>query len=801
MSNENFYTKIKRLHRRLNGSTIEYDLSEYRIILESITRLNSEYENNSDYELKSCSQKLIARARQGETLDSLLNESFALVNESIRRILRINPFDEQIIGGIVMHRGKLAEMQTGEGKTLTAVFPVYLNALTGMGVHVLTFNDYLAKRDSEWMGPIFTFLGLSVGFVQEGMSIEQRKWAYNCDVTYLTAKESGFDFLRDSLSYTPEKIVQRKFNYALVDEADSILIDEARIPLVIAGSSEDDEVKNDHNFTEIVNQLAEGKDYEFDEYKRNIQLTDHGIKRIEETLGVNNLYDEQNTGLLSKLNCALHAEYLLIKNVDYIIRNGKVELVDEFTGRVAEKRRFQDGLQEAIESKEKLNIQSKGKILNLITLQHFVRLYPKLCGMTATAEQAEEEFRKFYGLDIVVIPSNRPCVRIDQADYVFQTKEEKLAALTEEIVSVHKTNRPILVGTRSVEESSILAGVLKSRGLKCEVLNAKRDEHEAKIIANAGKPGALTISTNMAGRGTDIRLGGNDAAEKKEIISLGGLYVIGTNRHESRRIDNQLRGRAGRQGDPGSSRFFISLEDDLFIKYRLSELFPSRQVSEFKLKNKIIVREVNRVQRIIEGQNLEIKKTLCQYSSLLEQQRKEIHRNRNNILFHDSFADYYISKSPFQFKRLIVSIGKDNVIELCRKISLYNLDKYWSDFLSEIESVREGIHLTRFGGENPLLVFQKLSIDMFDRFLEEADNESINIFNSLNLVDNKEDLTKMGIKMPAATWTYLINDNPFENNLEIAMAGNIGLSAAIGFMWPLLVIYSLVKKSKRKKEN
>lgn len=801
MSNQNIFTKMKRYHRRLNGSTIEYDLTQFIGMLEPIKKIKNQFENKSDDEIKNCSRTLMTRARHGEALDSLLTDSFAVVDEAIRRVLGVHPFDVQLLGGIVMHQGKLAEMQTGEGKTLTAVFPVYLNALAGNGVHVLTFNDYLAKRDAEWMGPIYTYLGLSIGFVQEGMSIEQRKKAYNFDITYLTAKEAGFDFLRDSLCYTPGNIVQREFNYAVIDEADSILIDEARVPLIIAGAAEDEADTSELNITAMIKQLTRNKDFEFDDYMRNIQLTDVGHKKIEKILCVNNLYDEENIGLLSRVNCALHAEYLLQKNVDYIIRNGKAELVDEFTGRVADKRRFPDGLQEAIESKENLNIQLKGKIFNSITLQHFIQFYPKICGMTATAEKAENEFKEFYNLDIVVIPPNRTCIRIDHPDIVFQTKEEKLKGLVEEILAVHKSKRPILVGTGSVEESSLLASALESRGVNCEILNAKQDEYEAKIIAKAGKLGALTISTNMAGRGTDICLGGDDLEEKKVVMSLGGLYVIGTNRHESRRIDNQLRGRAGRQGDPGSSRFFVSHQDDLFIKYRLIDLLPSKRGLDNQIKNKIIVREFNRVQRIIEGQNLEIKKTLYQYSSLLEQQREIIHHKRDEILFQEAFMDFYLSRSAQKFNRLAAIICKEKLIDLCRKISLYTVDKYWSAFLSEIAGVREGIHLTRFGGENPQFIFRKLSIEMFDRFQEKADKESIDLFNAINIINDTVDLSEADIKIPTATWTYLINDNPFENTLEMMMAGNIGLSAAVSFMWPLFAVYALVKALKRKNKR
>ena len=574
MSYKSILKVLKHHHQKMIGCTIEYDLTPLQNILDSINRLKSEFENKLDNQLKEISETMKFRAREGEDADDLLIVAFALVREVFGRVLGMHPFDVQIMGGIAMHQGKLAEMQTGEGKTLTAVFPAYLNALSGKGVHILTFNDYLAGRDAQWMGPVYRFLGLTLGCVQEGMSIADRQMAYGSDVTYLTAKESGFDYLRDSLCYNRSETVHRDFHFAIVDEADSILIDEARVPLIIAGATEDT-IAEPFRMAQITKRLEENTDYEFDAYQRNIHLTEEGMKRIEELLQCDNLHDEKNMETLARLNCALHAEYLLYRDVDYIVRDGKIELVDEFTGRVADKRRWPDGLQAAIEAKENLMVQCKGDILNSITLQHFLQLYPKICGMTATACPAEDEFREFYGLDIVVIPPNKPSIREDFPDYIFRTKESKHRALIDEIVRAHKTRRPILVGTRSVEESASLAESLVKENVACEVLNAKRDALEAQIIAQAGRLDAVTISTNMAGRGTDIRLGGSDEDEKKQVASLGGLYVIGTNTHESRRIDNQLRGRAGRQGDPGTSQFFISLEDDLFVKYRLKDLLPS----------------------------------------------------------------------------------------------------------------------------------------------------------------------------------------------------------------------------------
>jgi preprotein translocase subunit SecA len=801
MSPKNTLAQLKRYYERLNGSTIEYELSTYQEILSEINSLKTECEKKSDVQLKDLSNRLKQEALSNGHADNLLIDAYALIREAIRRTLNLNPFDVQIIGAIVMHLGKLAEMQTGEGKTLTAVFPAYLNALTGKGVHILTFNDYLARRDAEWMGPIYNFLGLSVGFVQEGMNIKERKKAYNSDITYITAKESGFDFLRDSNCYNQNNIVHRSFNYAIVDEADSIMIDEARVPLVIAGTS-DEMLDNKYEMTKIAGQMKENIDFEFDEFARNIHLTEKGEKRIEEKLNCNNIYAEGNIELLTSLNCALHAEYLLHCDVDYRVRNGKVELVDDFTGRVADKRRWPDGLQEAIEAKENLSIQSKGKILNSITLQHFLQLYPKLSGMTATAQPAEREFREFYNLDIVVIPQNKPCIRIDHQDVIFQTEQQKKKAIIDEIKKVHITNRPVLVGTSSVEESANLANELQKHGVGCEVLNAKRDEYEARIIANAGKISAVTISTNMAGRGTDIKLGADNEGEKKQVVELGGLYVIGTNRHESRRIDNQLRGRSGRQGDPGSSRFFISLEDDLFVRYKLKELIPSKNLSDLneeRINNPVIKNEINRIQRIINGQNLEIKKTLYKYSFLLEQQRKIIFQWRSGILHYDSILDFYKSNSEEKFNLMIEKAGKDKMLKICKHISLFYIDKYWSYYLAEIADIKESIHFRRLGGQDPLFEFHKHSVEIFEKLQQDINQDMIQTFNDIDLNDNP-DLIFSGLKVPTSTWTYLINDNSFEEMLGIQLIGNMGMQAWAGIFAPIVFLIPLFRKLGRKKK-
>jgi len=804
INHKNISTKFRYFYNRLNGSTIEYNLIGYNNTINKIKQLETKLVHQTDEQLQHISEKLFHKARQEESLDNLLVESYALVCETARRTLKLHPFDVQLVGSIALHQGKLAEMQTGEGKTLVAVLPAYLNALTGKGVHVLTFNDYLARRDAQWMGVIYKFLGLSVSHVWEGMSISERQKAYWTDITYLSAKEAGFDFLRDSLCYHKEDIVHRSFNFAIIDEADSILIDEARIPLVIAGIS-DDHDSNIYYIAQIARKLKKDIDFEFDEYARNIYLTDTGLQYAEKLLNCENLHDAENLNILTRLNCAIHAEFLLHNNIDYIIRNRRIELVDEFTGRVADNRRWPDGLQAAIEAKENIAIQSQGNILNSTTLQHFLQNYPKLCGMTATAQSAEEEFRKFYNLNIVVIPPNRPCIRVDYPDMIFVTKPEKNRELIDEIIKVHQTKRPILVGTHSVEESAILTEELNKQQIKCEVLNAKNDAHEAVIIAQAGRLQAVTISTNMAGRGTDILLGGGNEEEKQQVMELGGLYVIGTNKHESQRIDNQLRGRAGRQGDPGSSRFIISLEDDIFIKYRIADLIPANIINTAKngeISSSIVRREVNRIQRIIEGQNSNIKITLYNYSWLVEKKRKIIAARRQELLGNHTASRSYKLKSPLKFKKYESLVGYDKLDRICQFISMYYIDKYWSQYLTEIADIREGIHLRRIGGQVPLIEFQKLAIRSFDEFLKKLDEVLIKEFNSLQINSKDFDIENQGFKAPSATWTYLVSDNPFENQFGFSLMGNIGLSAGAAFIFgPLLGLYPLLQKFKRKKEE
>jgi len=793
---------ISRLYRKLTGSPIEYDLSPYKRIVSQIDAI--ELSGTSDEDLKMMSSKLIRRARDGEHLNDLLVETFALVREAAARTVGLRPFDVQVMAGIVMHQGKLAELPTGEGKTLAAVFPATLNAFTGQGVHIHTFNDYLARRDAAWMGPVYDFLGLRVGCIQEGMDVDSRHKAYSADITYSTAKEAGFDYLRDHLCYEKKNIVHRSFFYAIVDEADSILIDEARVPLVIAGNIGQPHV-DPGSLAETAKVLKEDLDFETDEGRRNICLTDAGITRIEEMLDCGDLHMPENLDLLTKVNLALHAEHLIRRDVDYIVRKGKVEIVDEFTGRVVEDRHWPDGLQAAVEAKEKLNLGSGGSILGQITLQHFLGLYPRLSGMTATAESSADELMNFYNLKVVVIPPNRECVRKDLADVVFSHREAKTQALIEEISRCYREKRPVLVGTASVEESEGLSAELRESGVECRVLNAKNDEREAQIIARAGAPGAVTISTNMAGRGTDIKLGGDSEQKKNEVIALGGLYVLGTNRHESQRIDIQLRGRAGRQGDPGSSRFFVSLEDSLIEKYGLKSLFP-KKVRNLKtprpLSNPLINREVSRSQRVIEGQNYEIRKTLWNYSSLIDKQRSAVYRRRQEVLTEGPNPSLIEERDSGLYRNLLGHLGEVELEKLEQRITLLQIDRCWSEHLAMITDIRESIHLVNVGGKSPLNEFHKIATEAFLDLGEKIDNAVLDTVRTLSITEAGVNLRGDELRGPSSTWTYLINDNQFGAWVEMLKGKNIGFAVGAAAFWgPLYILWGLVQKHYRKKNR
>ncbi|MCQ1529679.1 accessory Sec system translocase SecA2 [Lutispora saccharofermentans] len=739
---------------------VEYDLKLYYKILNEINDIK--LKTLSDNELKTVSRKLKQRAQKGESLDKLLAEAFALVREASYRVLGLYPFDVQIIAGIALHKGKIIEMQTGEGKTLAAVSPAYLNALSGKGVHILTVNDYLAFRDAQWMGPVYEFLGLRAGYIREGMSIEKRQKAYSCDVAYVTAKESGFDYLRDFLCADRKNVAQRRFNYAIVDEADSILIDEARIPLVIAGNVKT-EAEGLARFHNIVKGLEADADYEIDQYERNIYLTDAGLMRVEEMLGSGNLYDIKNLELLTKINCALHAEKLLYKDKDYIVRNGRIEIIDEFTGRIADKRHWPDNLQGAVEAKEGIASDYKGKIMGSVALQHFLSLYPRLCGMTGTAKRAAGELNELYGLEVLVIPTNKPCIRIDHEDVIFTDIHTKNKAIIKEVIRANKRCQPVLIGTASIEESENLANDLNKAGVECRILNAKNDAMEAKIIAKAGELGAVTVSTNMAGRGIDIKLGGMNEEQRDGVAALGGLYVIGTSRHESSRIDDQLRGRAGRQGDPGESRFFISFEDGLIKKYgiiRTTDIHDYRAKQQDPHEDASIKRAIEKGQRMVEGYNSDVRRQLWKYSYIIEQQRRIIHNRRQEIL-HDRIVPELLSvKAADRYYSLMAEVGEEALRKAEKQITLYCINKCWADYLDYISYVQEGIHLVSLGNKNPLDEFHRIAAEAYENMVREIDSEIVNIFNSAEADENGVLLDDKILKGPSSTWTYLMNDSP-----------------------------------------
>ncbi|ANY66052.1 accessory Sec system translocase SecA2 [Paenibacillus sp. BIHB 4019] len=720
-----------KLMREFKDRDTRHKLKGYRDKSELIRKRNLGAWD--DQRLQAESLRLKKEATSGTSLDGLLVDAYALVCEAAKRTLGLQPYDVQIMAAIALHEGFLVEQQTGEGKTLSAVMPAYLHALTGEGVHVLTFNDYLANRDADWMSPIYHFLGLTVSAVQAGMSLPEKREAYAADITYVTAKEAGFDYLRDTIALDEADTVHRPFHYVIVDEADSLLLDEARVPLVIAGEpgiSDDDGIL----FAEIARQLKQDEHCEFDEFQRNVYLNEAGSAKAESLLGCGNLYEEYNSHLLTSLNNALHAEWLLKKDVDYIIRDGKIELIDEYTGRVAENRHLPDGLQAALSAKEGLQAKAGGIILGTITLQHFLSLYPKICGMTATAQASAIEFESIYRLQVLPIPPNRPNIRIDHPHRIYTHKEAKFKALVQEILSVHRAGRPILIGTSSVEESDMLAESLAAAHVSCHVLNAKNDAEEAQIIAKAGEIGAVTVSTNMAGRGVDIRLGGGDPMQGEAVARLGGLYVIGTHMHQSVRIDNQLRGRSGRQGDPGASVFFVSLEDELMLKFGIDKAIHGLRQDE-ALEESVLRSKIDHIQRVIMGQNFHIRQELNSYSDMVEEQRRMLYEERLGILKGDT------PMSPSE-----------------QRVRLYFIDRFWADHLAFASYIRESIHLTSLVSRNPIDEFHAQIIEAYEQIPAKINRESAKMLVKLGGSNDPAMWEKFGLKNPTSTWTYLITD-------------------------------------------
>jgi len=685
-------------------------------------------------------------------------EQFAIVYELVRRKLGLKLYPEQLIAGLALDDGAIVELPTGQGKTVAAVAPACRAALAGEAVQILTFNDYLARRDAEWMRPIYDGLQLNVGVIQKESSVAERQQAYAAQVTYATAKEVGFDLLRDQLIFSEEERVLRPFGFTIVDEADSILIDEARAPLVIAGSTEE-RFESGTNFAELARRMQLGAEFELDEGGRNVQLTSRGIDFIERELSIESLHAADQSETLVGLQAALHAQELLERNVDYLVDGGRIQLIEELTGRVVPDRHLPDGLQAALEAKEGLTQRGAGTILGSTSIEWLLKSVPRISGMTATASGSCDELFEHYGLKTVVIPPHQPSQRIDEPDRLFHTVEQKLAALLKEIKTIHATGRPILVGTMSVAESYQIAASLREADIRCSVLNAERDHHEARVIAEAGSMGAVTISTNMAGRGTDIKLGGEDDEQHPVVAALGGLYVIGTNRHESSRIDDQLRGRAGRQGDPGSSRFFISLEDPLMVRFGLAKRLPKSWLGEKRdgeIENSAILAEVDRTQRIVDGQNGDIRLTLSNYSHLIEQQWEILEPRRRRAL------------------------ERHRSVERAR--ALATIDQLWSDHLNWLNELRDGIHLRTLARLDPLSEFHVAAIARFSEVMEQLDRRIE------EAVSESDD-----VKRPSSTWTYIISDDPFRDQL-FAKLGGTAMGLGIVFNLPLIFAWLILKK-------
>ncbi|GGM40457.1 protein translocase subunit SecA [Micromonospora sonchi] len=744
-------TRFRRFLQR-PGTTV--DLAPLEKLLPAIEAREEEVSAFDDAELTDAA-----------TAASSYEEICALGREAARRGLDQRPYDVQLLGAMSLLSGKVAEMATGEGKTLTAAIAAYGHVRLGNGpVHVLTVNDYLARRDAVWMEPVYTLLGLTVGWVNEASTPNERRAAYACDVTYVSVSEAGFDFLRDQLVTDIDDRVQQPLRTAIVDEADSILIDEARVPMVLAGSvpGEQDPV---HTAAALVRGLRKGRHYTVAEDGRSVAFTSAGLAAVEAKLGID-LYDEENVEQLSAVNVALHAHALLHRDVDYIVRDGTVELIDEMRGRVAQRRRWPDGLQAAVEAKEGLDATAEGEVLGTIAVQAYVGLYPKACGMTATAVLVGDQLREFFGLEVAVIPPNTPCVRVDEPDRIYATRAEKDEALIDEIKRCHADGRPVLVGTLDVKESEQLAAGLNAVGVPCVVLNAKNDDEEAAIIAEAGAHGAVTVSTQMAGRGVDIRLGGSDQADRERVAGLGGLFVIGSGRNDSRRVDDQLRGRAGRQGDPGGSVFFVSLEDDLVVRHAGDTVPPSpRMNADGLVTDAQVDYAVEHAQRVAEGVNHEIHRNTWRYSVVIEQQRKALAERRERLLTSDVAALMLLDKMPEKAGEM----DEDLLARVARSIALYHLDRLWAAHLAELSEVREGVHLRALGRLDPLDEFHRAAVPAFTNLVPEIEARTLATFTDTEFDEDWEP-DEAELVRPSATWTYLVHDNPFGSELDRLIA-------------------------------
>ena len=779
------------LIKKIFGDPNAKELKNIQPIVDKINSLEPEMEKMSSANLQAKTGEFKLRLQKGETLDDILPEAFAVVREASKRVTGMRHFDVQLIGGVVLHRGKISEMRTGEGKTLVATLPVYLNALTGHGVHVVTVNDYLARRDSVDMGRIYEFLGLSVGLIVHDLDFPERKAAYQADITYGTNNEFGFDYLRDNMVVDKDQMVQRELNYCIVDEVDSILIDEARTPLIISGPGE----KSADLYkviAHIVANMKEGEDYTVDEKQKQVAPTEAGIAKAEKALGVKNLYDtEHGVDFSHHIMCAIKAKSLMIRDRDYVVKDGEVIIVDEFTGRLMYGRRYSEGLHQAIEAKEGVVVQRESQTLATITFQNYFRMYKKLAGMTGTAKTEEQEFQKIYGLDVVVVPTNKPMIRTDYPDVIYKTKAAKYRAVVKEIVELHKSGRPVLVGTTSITQSEDLSALLKKQGIPHNVLNAKYHEKEAMIVADAGQMGQVTIATNMAGRGTDIVLG-------EGVAELGGLHILGTERHESRRIDNQLRGRCARQGDPGSSRFYLSLEDDLMRLFggdRIKNMMDQLGLEEDEpIENKMVTSSIENAQKRVEERNFNIRKMVLEYDDVMNQQREVIYKERRKVLDQEDlrstvmeFTHKIVDRAmamycppeayseDWDLKNLVryceeffapygelkeeklADLSREEIGEYLHKLAddiyasreeeitpeimreLENLvmlkvvDNHWMEHLDAMDMLREGVGLRAYGQKDPLVEYKFEAFDMFEAMIGAIEDDVVKYMYRVNV--------------------------------------------------------------------
>ena len=813
---------LESLIKKIFGDPNEKELKNIQPIVDKINALEPEMERMSSANLQAKTAEFKLRLKKGETLDDILPEAFAVVREASKRATGLRHFDVQLIGGVVLHRGKISEMRTGEGKTLVATLPVYLNALTGHGVHVVTVNDYLARRDSVDMGRIYNFLGLTVGLIVHDLDFAERKAAYQADITYGTNNEFGFDYLRDNMVVDKDQMVQRELNYCIVDEVDSILIDEARTPLIISGPGE----KSADLYkviARIVANMKPGEDYTVDEKQKQVAPTEVGIAKAEKALGVTNLYDtEHGVDFSHHIMCAIKAKELMIRDRDYVVKDGEVIIVDEFTGRLMYGRRYSEGLHQAIEAKEGVVVQRESQTLATITFQNYFRMYKKLAGMTGTAKTEEQEFQKIYGLDVVVIPTNKPMIRTDFPDVIYKTKAAKYRAVVKEIVELHKEGRPVLVGTTSITQSEDLSALLKKQGIPHNVLNAKYHEKEAMIVADAGQPGQVTIATNMAGRGTDIVLG-EGVAEK------GGLHILGTERHESRRIDNQLRGRCARQGDPGSSRFYLSLEDDLmrlFGSDKIKGMMDKLGMEEDEpIENKIVTSSIENAQKKVEERNFNIRKMVLEYDDVMNQQREVIYKERRKVLDQEdlrstvmefthkivdramtmycppeSYSEDWDLKNMVRYceeffapfgelkEEMLADLGREEIGEYLHKLAediyasreeeispeimreLENLvmlkvvDNHWMEHLDAMDMLREGVGLRAYGQKDPLVEYKFEAFDMFEAMIEAIEDDVVKYMYRVNVISQPS--MTMDDPLENATMNNPTVDTPEEETVK-----------------------------------